>query len=272
MGIPIFTHNDIEINYIMKGKGKPLVLVHGFGTKYQGWNFQISYFEKRMKVIALDNRGVGKSSRPNYHYTMDMFVEDIKALLDHLNIRDKIHLCGISLGGMIVQNFVLKYPEITKTLILCATSAFYDPGPLLKSFELIKELNLEERVEALLPFTHSRAFIRKLKNDQKLFDSLKADTIFITPTKDSTHFQDYMNQANAMNTHDTREFLNNIRIPTLILGASKDRLIPFPHQEFLHEKILNSKLEILKGCGHAFPIEMPEKVNELMWNFIKENM
>ena len=53
MGIPIFTHNDIEINYIMKGKGKPLVLVHGFGTKYQGWNFQISYFEKKMKVIAL---------------------------------------------------------------------------------------------------------------------------------------------------------------------------------------------------------------------------
>ena len=82
--IPIFKHNDIEINYIMKGKGEPLVLVHGFGTKYQGWNFQISYFKKRMKVIALDNRGVGKSSRPNYHYTMDMFVEDIKALLDHI--------------------------------------------------------------------------------------------------------------------------------------------------------------------------------------------
>ena len=59
---------------------------------------------------------------------MDMFVEDIKALLDQLNIHDKIHLCGISLGGMIVQNFVLKYPEITKTLILCATSAFYDPS------------------------------------------------------------------------------------------------------------------------------------------------
>jgi len=269
--IPIFKHDDIEINYIMKGKGEPLVLVHGFGTKYQAWNFQIPYFEKRMKVIALDNRGVGKSSRPNYHYTIDMFVEDIKALLDHLNIQDKVHLCGISLGGMIVQNFAVKYPEKLKTLILCATSAFYDPGPLFQSFELIKYLNLEEQVEALLPFTHSRTFLRKLKNDQQLFDSLKEDVLFITPMKDPTHFQDYMNQGNAMNTHDTREFLNKIRIPTLILGANKDRLIPYPHQEFLHEKILNSKLEIFKGCGHAFTIEMPEKVNELMWNFIKEN-
>ena len=224
-----------------------------------------------MKVIALDNRGVGKSSRPNYPYTIDMFVEDIKALLDHLNIQDKIHLCGISLGGMIVQNFAVKYPEKLKTLILCATSAYYDPGPLFQSFELIKDLSLEEQVEALLPFTHSRTFLRKLKEDPQLFDSLKTDTLFITPMNDPTHFQDYMNQGNAMYTHDTREFLKEIRVPTFILGAKKDRLIPYPHQEFLHENILNSKLEIFKGCGHAFTVEMPEKVNELLWSFIKEN-
>ena len=173
---------------------------------------------------------------------------------------------------MIVQNFVLKYPEKIKTLILCATSAYYDPGPLLENFKLIKELTLEQQVKALLPFTHSRVFIRKLKSDQNLFDSIKDDTLFITPMKDPTHFQDYMNQANAMATHDTREFLDKIKIPTLILGASKDRLIPSPHQEFLHEKIPNSKIEIFKGCGHAFTIEVPETVNELIWNFIKENM
>jgi len=140
--IPIFKHNDLEINYIIKGEGEPLVLIHGFGTKYQGWSFQIPYFSKKMKVIALDNRGVGKSSRPNYNYTMNIFVEDIKTLLDYLDIQDKIHLCGISLGGMIVQNFVLKYPERIKTLILCATSAYYDPGPLMDSFKLIKDITI----------------------------------------------------------------------------------------------------------------------------------
>ncbi|MFX0020775.1 MAG: alpha/beta fold hydrolase [Candidatus Hermodarchaeota archaeon] len=270
--MPIFKHNDLEINYIVKGKGEPLVLIHGFGTRYQGWNFQIPYFEKKMKVITFDNRGVGKSSRPNYPYTMEMFVEDIKALLDYLNIQDKIHLCGISLGGMIVQNFVIKYPEKVKTLILCATSAHYDPGPLFKSFKLIKKLSLEEQVEALLPFTYSRVYVRKLKMDQKLFDSIKEDTLFITPMRDPTHFQDYMNQANGMATHDTREFLDKINHPTLILGANKDRIIPLPHQKLLHEKIVNSKLEIFSGCGHAFIMEKPEEVNKLIWNFLKENM
>jgi pimeloyl-ACP methyl ester carboxylesterase len=120
--IPTLTFDNININYILEGKGEPLILVHGFGTKLEGWHFQIEFFKKEMKVIALDNRGVGKSSRPNYPYTMDMFVEDINKLLKHLKIDEPIHLCGISMGGMIVQHFALRYPEKLKTLILCATS------------------------------------------------------------------------------------------------------------------------------------------------------
>ncbi len=270
--MPLFKHDDIELYYLTEGEGEPLVLVHGFGTKHQAWNFQIPYFEKKMKVIALDNRGVGKSSRPDYPYTIDMFVEDIKHLLDYLNINEKIHLCGISLGGMIVQNFVLKYPNRVKTLILCATSAYYEPGPLLESFKAIETISLDERIQALLPFVHSRAFIRKLKKDRDFFNSIKEDTLFITPINDPTQFKDYMNQANAMATHDTRTLLNKIIVPTLIFSASKDRMIPLSHQEFLYEEIPNSKLEIIEGCGHAFTIEQPDKVNGLMWNFLKENM
>lgn len=268
--MPILKHDNIETHYFLEGEGEPLVFIHGFGTKYQGWDFQISYFKKKLKVIALDNRGVGKSSRPNYPYTIDMFVEDIKTLLDHLNIRE-IHLCGISLGGMIVQNFAIKYPKMVKTLILCATSAYYLAGPLMESFELIRELSIEEQVEALLPFTHSRTFIKKLREDQELFNTIKMDTLFITPMRNPTQFEDYMNQANSMYTHDTRSFLKDIKMPTLIIGAQKDRLIPPLHQEYLHENIEGSKLIIMKGCGHAFTIEKPEQVNELIWGFLKEN-
>ena len=270
--MPIFSHNDIEIFYIMKGEGEPLVLIHGFGTKHQGWNFQIPYFEKRMKVIALDNRGVGKSSRPDYPYTMNMFVEDIKLLLDHLNIKEKIHLCGISMGGMIIQSFALKYPEKVKTLILCATSAYYEPGPLLERFKAVENMPIEDIIQGLLPFMYSRTFIRKLKEDHNFFDSIKDDALFITPMNESTRFQDYMNQFNAFSTHNTRDFLHKITQPTLIFAANKDRLMPLPHLQLLHENIPNSTLEVIAGCGHGFTMEEPEKVNEIMWNFIKENI
>ena len=111
--------------------------------------------------------------------------------------------------------------------------------------------------------------MKKLREDGDLFNSIKNDALFITPMRNPTRFQDYMNQANAMSTHDTRDYLKNVKTPTLIIGAQKDRLIPPVHQEFLHEKIEGSKLVIMKGCGHGFTMEEPNKVNELLKSFIE---
>ena len=98
--IPIFKHNDIEINYFIKGKGEILLLIPGFSADYEMWNLQISYFRRKMMVLALDNRGAGKSSKPDYPYTMDMFTDDIYALLNHLN----------ELGGNQTAGYIL--PDI----------------------------------------------------------------------------------------------------------------------------------------------------------------
>jgi pimeloyl-ACP methyl ester carboxylesterase len=271
--IPIFKQKDIEINYIMEGVGEPLVLVHGFGTKLQGWDFQIQFFKKLMKVIALDNRGVGYSSRPNYPYSMDMFVEDIHNLLAHLEVKQKINLCGISMGGMIAQHYALKYPNELKTLILCATSEKLGKGAhkIIDGLREIDELSLEEKMFIMFPYIISRKFEKKLREDKQLLDSIKEDIVFITPCKNPTTIKDYENQSAAVEKHDTSKLIDKIRIPTLILGGSKDRLIPNYHQIALHEMIPNSKLEIIKGCGHAFTIEEPDQVNELIWDFIKKN-
>ena len=271
--IPIFKQKDIEINYIMEGAGEPLVLVHGFGTKLQGWHFQIEFFKKLMKVIALDNRGVGFSSRPNYPYSMDMFVEDLHNLLAYLVINQKINLCGISMGGMIAQHYALKYPNELKTLILCATSEKLGKGAhkVIDGLREIDNLSLEEKMFIMFPYIVSRKFEKKLREDKQLLDSIKEDIVFITPCKNPTEIKDYENQSAAVENHDTSDLLVKIKTPTLILGGNKDRLIPIFHQQTLHEKIPNSKLEIIKGCGHAFTIEDPNQVNELIWDFIKQH-
>jgi pimeloyl-ACP methyl ester carboxylesterase len=212
--IPFFQHDDIKLNYVIKGEGDILVLVHGIGCKLQGWHFQIKFFEKRMQIIALDNRGVGKSSRPNYPYTMEMFVEDIHNLLNHLDINVKIHLCGISMGGMIAQHFALKYPDKLKSLILCATSAKLEEGfyKLVDGLKEMESLNPEEKVMEIFPFVFSRKFQRKLKEDKELFDKIKKDIFFIAPTRDPTNLQDYENQASAIKHHDTRKVVDQIKL------------------------------------------------------------
>jgi len=107
------------------GSGKPLVFVCGTFTKYQSRNYQINYFKEKMRVITFDNRGTGKSSRPDYPYSMELLVEDLNNLLGHLGLNEGVHLCGSSMGAMISQIFTLKYPQIIKTLTLCAPTAYY---------------------------------------------------------------------------------------------------------------------------------------------------
>jgi pimeloyl-ACP methyl ester carboxylesterase len=174
-----------------------------------------------MKVINLHNRGVGKSSRPDNPYSMEMYVEDIRALLDHLAIKEKIHLCGISMGGMIVQHFILKYPEIVRTLILCATSAYYEEvSNVIESQKQMEYSNYEQKFKVRLAALYSRPFRKLLKTDSETYNILRKEFM-----EDPTELKDYINQGAAIKDHDIRERLNEISQPTLILVGNEDRII-----------------------------------------------
>lgn len=265
--MPIFKHDDVDTFYLKEGEGEPLVLVTGFGTKYTSWNYQIPFFQEKMMVITLDNRGVGKSSRPDYPYSMDMFCNDIKALLEHLNVKEKVHFCGISMGGMIAQNFALKYPSLVKTLILCATTEYVEVKPLLDQIKLMKQLTPEQAFKIRQGLLFSRQFRKEIMANKELYDMMLADYL-----EDPAEVENYVSQAAAISDHDTREIVQNIEIPTLIMVGTKDILLPSMLSESLHEKIPNSRLEIFKGAGHGFIVEVADKVNQILWNFISEHL
>jgi pimeloyl-ACP methyl ester carboxylesterase len=272
--IPIFNYDDIEINYVKKGKGEPLVLLQGWATTLDGWTFQIPFFRRNMMVIALDNRGIGGSSRPNYPYTMDMFVDETKALLDSLGIKQKIHLCGISMGGMIAQNFVLKHPDMVKTLILLSTTPYYreeNAQPITEEYRAIMlDLDLEEGFKRKLDLMFSESFIRRVNEEEVLRNAL-FDTLMVKSASNAT-WQDLENRGAALLNHDTRDNLQKITQPTLIMHGTEDKFIPVEDAHLLDEKIPNSKLITLEGFGHgSLLVEDAERVNNLIWNFIKEH-
>ena len=273
--IPIFSYNDININYIKEGSGVPIVFLSGTFTKLQSWNYQTNYFKEKMMVIALDNRGTGKSSRPDYSYTMEMFVEDLKHLLNHLDIKQGVHLCGSSMGAMISQVFALKYPQIIKTLILCAPTAYYpsktcDQNILV--YDLLKDLDLYKRVEYFFPLVYSRAFKKRLSSDKELYEIISRDMNFCAQIVDPPLYKDYIHQNEALRNFDMRESIKKILQPTLILSGSRDKMSIPGMVESVHEKIPNSQLVILPEMGHAFNIESPEETNKLIWKFICENV
>jgi len=271
--MPFFSSNDVDINYIDVGNGKPLVFVCGTFTKYQSWNYQINYFKKRMRVIAFDNRGTGKSSRPDYPYSMEMLVEDLKNLLDHLGINEGVHLCGSSMGAMISQVFSLKYPQIIKTLIICAPTTYYPSKTCdqnVLAYDTLKELDLNKRVEYWFPLMYSRAFKKRLGEVKELYDEISKDMNFCAQIIDPPEYKDYINQNEALRNFDIRDSIKNINQPTLILSGAKDKMTIPGMLDSMHEQIPNSTLETIPGMGHAFNIEAPEETNNIIWNFIQK--
>ena len=158
--------NGIKICYDIHGDGDPVILIHGFSDRKEHWRAQVGTLSKHFKVIRMDNRGAGKSDRPDGDYTMEDYASDIAGLMDSLGI-EKSHIIGHSLGGMIAQNFAILYPNRVDKLILINTiPGLKPPGEsideAIKMYSKASELTpTNPRIWRILGETH-------LKREQTL--------------------------------------------------------------------------------------------------------
>ncbi len=129
-----FISDGVKIHFVEKGEGEPVVLIHGFAASYQmNWGLPgiVDALAKNYHVIALDNRGHGKSGKPHEveKYGANM-VEDVVRLLDHLKI-DKAHIIGYSMGGFITTNLVCSHPDRCASVVIGAAGWNENPEPRL---------------------------------------------------------------------------------------------------------------------------------------------
>jgi proline-specific peptidase len=271
--------NGIKICYEIHGNGDPIILVHGFGSKKDGWKFsQLPELSKEYKVIIFDNRGAGKSDRPNEPYTMELFADDLNILMQFLKI-DKAHVLGCSLGGMIVQTFAINYPERIRKLILINTTPTF---PSDKSgIEVYKNHNIT-KYNALMKdptktfFDYaSPGFTRKFKkmmqeNPKRKFHGLfTAEDLIKDSTINPSTPHDIINQAHALKHFNVIDRLYKIQSETLIITASHDKTLPKLMSEKIHERIPNSKLILIEGAGHSSNHEKAPEINQHILDFLK---
>ncbi len=274
--------NGINICYEIHGKGYPIILVHGFGNKKEHWRAQVEDLSNYFKVIRFDNRGAGKSERPDGPYSMELYADDINALMDYLEI-EKAHIIGHSLGGMIVQNFILKYPHRTNKVILINTlSGITLPGvPNEKGIEMyrknaitsLKELK-QDPINKFLEGakrSYSRSFWKLMvENPKKNFHGIwSVEDLVQEKLNNPTTVKDINNQVEALKTHNVYERLPSIRNKVLILAAEKDKTCTTTMNEKTHELIPNSKLIIIEKAAHQSILEKAPEVNKLIIEFLK---
>ncbi|MCK4382789.1 MAG: alpha/beta hydrolase [Candidatus Lokiarchaeota archaeon] len=270
--------NGVKLCYEVFGEGYPLFLIHGFGAKKDSWIAQVPVLSKHFKIITLDNRGAGKSERPDAEYTMEVFADDINGLMEHLGI-EKANIAGWSLGGMIVQNFILKYPERVNKLILINTNYGFpdESGPEVYKNMRLNELKTKKEDPAKAWWSGARSgfyikFRKQLEADpsKKWYGLWSAEELIESSTIDPPTEKDINMQAGALKTHDTFERLSTIKSPTLILAASHDRLMSKASMEQIRDKIPNSILVVIDKAGHRSPLEKAPEVNQQIIEFLKD--
>jgi len=274
--------NNIKICYEILGEGDPVVLVHGFSDRKEHWRAQVSELSKHFKLIRFDNRGAGKSDRPEGSYTMEIYADDINGLLTYLNI-DKTSIIGHSLGGMIVQNFALKYPhKIEKIILINTIPGMTPPGvPPDQGVDMYRK-NAIAGLEALknspinaflagAKANYSRNFWKQMKEDtKKKFHGIwSVEDLIEEKTKYGPTKTDYIHQADALKTHNVYERLYEIKNDVLILAAEKDRSCPKIINEKMHELLPNSKLIVLENAAHQSILEYPHIINQHIIKFLK---
>ncbi len=269
--------NGIKICYSDHGDGFPIILIHGIGAKKETWIAQIGDLSKKYRVIAIDVRGTGKSDRPKVLYTMEMIADDIKGLMDHLKI-EKAHIAGRSMGGMIAQNFVLKYPQQVEKLILITTSSGFPDEEgvelLIKGrIEEIEELrtNPEQSFWRKSRLLFHQKFRREMESNpaKKFYDIWSAEDLIKEDSIDPPTPQDLINQGHSIKKHNTSEKLNEIKNKTLLLAASHDRLTPKSGMEEMSKKIPNSTLKIIDKAGHYNHLSNAPEFNQIILDFLE---
>ena len=229
----------------------PLLFIGGTGGDLRNKPNQLdSPLSEHFEIISYDQRGLGQTSSPSGAYSMQQYADDAAHLLDELKI-DTIPVMGVSFGGMVAQEFIKRHASRVSKLILACTSSGGDGG---SSYPLhtLEELNEEEKLETSIKINDLRITDAWIEQNDDLWQSIKEQAENRNAYKPQP--SNLLKQLLARKDHNTYRDLEEINIPTFLLGGKYDGIAPMLNMEKMHQKIDNSKLEFYEG-GHLFLIQ-----------------
>ena len=257
--------NGQRLYYEIHGAGEPLLLIQGLVADATAWAPQIPAFQEHFTVIAFDNRDVGRSSIAVGPYNIGDMAEDTAALMDVLGIK-QAHILGVSMGGMIAQELVLGHPGKVRTLILGCTMAqvarFH--VSILESWKWMKRHDPDNEVfpiEAIIwGMTHN--FLKNAEAVDEMIKCMRNPQFPVSPDA-------FARQADAVRGFDVLDRLGAVKVPTLVLVGDQDILTPPWASRELAAAIPGAELQVVEEGGHGFFLEIPDRVNRAVIDFLR---
>lgn len=263
--MPTIEANGQTLYYEMHGEGEPLLAVMGLAADTTAWTLQVPAFAAHHRTVIFDNRDVGQSSMADGSYEISDMARDALSLADALEL-ESFHLLGVSMGGAIAQEVALAAPERVLTLTLAVTWPRGGPWAA-KLSELwgarVRHMSREQRVDELMLFTLSEAFFENAEGVAWLRDLILQYPYPQPPDA-------FARQLDASSRHDTRDRLATLEIPTHVIGAEHDILVPVWKSRELAELIPEARLSVIEACPHGLNLERAEEFNQLVLGFIED--
>jgi pimeloyl-ACP methyl ester carboxylesterase len=257
-------NQGVKIYWDEVGTGEPLLLIMGLGYTSDAWHRSRPVLSTKYRTIAFDNRGVGRSDQPPGPYSIALMAADAAAVLDAAGV-DSAHVFGISMGGMIAQEFVLQYPRRVRSLILGCTAAggmtAVRSEPAAAQMLMSRGgMTPEQAAQAAVPFIYYPATSKKLIEE----DLEVRRPWFPRP-------ESYIAQLQGVIAFESYSRLSEIHAPTLVIHGESDRLIPVGNGKLIAEKIPGAKLVLLAEASHIFTTDQPEAAHRAILEFLESN-
>jgi len=252
--MPSAKRHGTALHFETTGAGPPVLLVMGLGMTASGWWRTVPVLTAAgFRVIAFDNRGVGRSDRPPGPYSVAELADDASAVLDATGV-PRAHVYGISLGGMIAQELALRHPERVDRLVLGATTpggrvAISADAATLAFFQRRGQMPADEAVWASVPYNYAAR--TRAEHGERIAEDISRRL------SQPIEAEPYRAQLSAALGHDCAGRLGDLAAPTLVIHGAEDRMVPFANAEILRDLIPSARLHVLPGAAHLYPTDDP---------------
>jgi 3-oxoadipate enol-lactonase len=262
-GVSRMTVNGVSLAVERRGEGPAILFVHGYPLDRTLWAHQLAHLEGWQR-IAVDLRGFGLSDAPDLGYSLPTYADDLAALLDALQVDDVV-LCGLSMGGYVAFEFLRRYRERVRGLVLMDTRAEADSPEVRRARDQQISLAREQGAAVIAETMVARMLAPDtLRRNPTLAEQVRAMMV-ATPVPGITGAL-----AAMRDRPDSTTLLGSLEgLPTLVMVGEQDEMTPPASHEAMAAAIPGAKLAVIPGAGHLPPLEMPEAVTHVLAAFLR---
>ena len=262
------------LHYATSGAGEPILLIPGLGLDHSYYRFGIPLLSRHLQVLAVDPRGIGRSTKSPPPYTVEAWADDFAVMIDKLAF-GPIHVLGSSLGGSMALALAQRHPGKLKSLIVVGGFSELDRATELNfrlRLRLIEKLGMSDEVADYMGlWTLTRKFI----NSDAGFATMRANQANIRANSAQSYsaFVEALLKWGRCQPGQERDpkftaLLDSIKTPTLVVTSDNDHLIPKELSDLIAARIAGAKLVVMPGAGHIPFMEQPEEVVRIVLEFL----